>query len=306
MGDAQRLQVNYFFDHFRFPDPLVGLLSQESMNVHVTGIGKSAFIAQKVSRTLTSVNVSSRYLNAVEALHGDLGCVKEGDCVLLFSKSGETKELSDLVPHLRARKALVISVTCCRTSSLYRIADHSVYLPLLQELCPLDMAPTTSCVLQLLFADQLTVRIMHARGFTREAFARNHPSGQIGKRLVTRVSDLMVLDYPRCAPNAGLGEILTELVKGCGCVVVCDPGLIGVISDGDLRRALLTVEGDASTLTASDLMTCKSVVRTCAEDELAYDVMERMADERVNFVPVFVRSEIAGVFKLQDGVRAGL
>jgi len=303
----QRKQVNHFFENFQFPEHLVDdILASDSTGIHVTGVGKSAFIAQKISRTLISVNVPARYLNAVEALHGDLGCVNEGDCIILFSKSGETKELIDLLPHLRARKAVVVSVTCSETSSLYRDADYGVYLPLLEELCPLDMAPTTSCVLQLLFADQMTVRLMNARGVTREAFARNHPSGQIGKRLVTRVSDLMVKDYPRCAPSTGIYQILAELVKGCGCVVVCDPGLIGVISDGDLRRAMLD-RSDTRTLTASDLMTCKKIVRTAFSDELAYDVMERMANERINFVPVINSNDnVVGVFKLQDGVRAGL
>jgi arabinose-5-phosphate isomerase len=241
-----------------------------------------------------------------------VGIVEQGDVVLLFSKSGETAELLHLIPFLRTKQPTLVSVSCNDGSSLAKACDLAVTLPLDRELCPFNLSPTTSACLQLIFGDTLSVSLMERTGFTKREYAINHPAGRIGRRLTLRTADLMVKgkELPTCSADATLTAFLGEMAKGCGGVMVVDAErrLVGLFSDGDLRRGLVESGGDAASLSVRALMTPRDKLRQARVNELAYESMQRMESGRpVNFLPVLDEEDrLQGVLRLHDCVRAGL
>ena len=191
-----------------------------------TGVGKSGFIAQKISMTLVSTGTKAVFLNPVGALHGDIGIVGEEDILVLFSKSGSTVHYHlsgdgklGLVPFAKARGARLVSVTCLAGSKLARACDSAIVLPLERELCPFDLAPVTSTAIQLLFGDTVAIAVMEEKGLSRDAYAKNHPAGRIGKRLLLQVADVMDAGdrVPTSLPGTKVVEVLMELSeKGAG------------------------------------------------------------------------------------------
>lgn len=312
--EAQRASINHFFDtvDLREVNAVADLVVACAGTIVFCGVGKSAIVARKICQSMVSVGVRSVCLNPIEALHGDVGIVEEGDVVMLFSKSGETSELLNLVPYLRVKKAHLVAVSCNAGSSLAGAADTAVTLPLDRELCPFNLSPTTSAVLQLVFGDTLSVALMERTGFSKRQYAENHPAGRIGRRLTLKVDDLMVKgdDLPLCAPDASLSAFLTEMAKGCGGVMVVedDRRLVGLFSDGDLRRGLVESGGTTDDLSVRKLMTPADRLRRCRRGALAFDAMADMEKGRpVNFLPVLDDDgRIVGVLRLHDCVRAGL
>lgn len=312
---SQRASIDYFFENVDYREVYAvenALLACKG-TVIFCGIGKSAIVARKICQSMVSVGVRSVCLDPVEALHGDVGIVEEGDVVLLFSKSGETSELLNLIPFLRTKKPMLISVSCNAKSSLARAANLAVTLPLDRELCPFNLSPTTSACLQLIFGDTLSVSLMERSGFTKREYAINHPAGRIGRRLTLKTTDLMVkgrAQLPTCSADAPLATFLGEMAKGCGGVMVVDADfrLVGLFSDGDLRRGLVQSDGRAEGLTVAALMTDAAKVRSALETDLAYDAMQKMeAGRPVNFLPVLGDGGVlVGVLRLHDCVRAGL
>ncbi|KAK9808807.1 hypothetical protein WJX72_004078 [[Myrmecia] bisecta] len=209
----QQRFLNFFFDKLEY-GPLedfckVCLACKGS--ILFTGVGKSGFIAQKISQTLVSTGTKAVFLNPTDALHGDLGIVCEDDVVVCVSKSGATEELLRLVPYAKAKGALLVSVACLAETKLEAMCDLAVHLPLERELCPFDLAPVTSTAIQMLFGDTIAIALMQAKNLTEDQYAMNHPAGRIGKRLVLRrggaVMDLRVADLMNPAPRTCASDL---------------------------------------------------------------------------------------------------
>ncbi|MCO5582291.1 hypothetical protein L7F22_036183 [Adiantum nelumboides] len=241
----QQKFLHFFFTHLDYVQvhAFTLLCFQARGSIFFSGVGKSGFIAQKISQTLVSTGTKAAFLNPTDALHGDIGIVGPHDVVVLISKSGATEELIRLVPCARAKGAYLVGVSCLKSSMLGQICDMHVHLPLERELCPFDLAPVTSTTIQMLFGDTVAIALMQAKNMTKEQYALNHPAGRIGKRLILKVQDVMKKGHevPICKENDLLMEQLVELTsKGCGCLIVVDDVrcLLGTFTDGDLRRTL--------------------------------------------------------------------
>jgi arabinose-5-phosphate isomerase len=246
--------------------------------VVVTGIGKSGHIARKLAATLASTGTPAFFVHAAEAGHGDLGMITPDDVVLLLSNSGETDELVLLIPHLKRQGAKLIALTGNEQSSLAQAADIHLDASVDSEACPLGLAPTASTTAALALGDALALTVLDARGFSVEDFARSHPGGTLGRRLLTRVRDVMRtgVALPMVAADASLAEAVVEMSgKGMGMTAVVDAEqrVAGIFTDGDLRRSLGPVR-DFSAARVAELMTRNP--RTIAADLLAIDCVELM------------------------------
>ncbi|XP_041003218.1 probable arabinose 5-phosphate isomerase isoform X2 [Juglans microcarpa x Juglans regia] len=242
---SQQNHLNFFFENLSLPQTLsfARILLSASGTIFFSGVGKSGFVAHKISQTLVSLGIRSAFLSPVDALHGDIGILKPSDVVVLFSKSGTTDELLRLVPCVRAKGSYLVSVTSVEGNALASACDMNVHLPVERELCPFDLAPVTSTAIQMVFGDTVAIALMGARNLTKEEYAANHPAGRIGKSLIFKVKDLMKKqdELPVCREEDLIMDQLVELTsKGCGCLLVIDEyhHLIGTFTDGDLRRTL--------------------------------------------------------------------
>jgi arabinose-5-phosphate isomerase len=281
--------------------------------VVLVGVGKSGVIAQKIAATMTSTGTAALYLHPSDALHGGLGIVTADDVVIALSNSGETDEVIAMLPFLRQRGAHIIAVVGNLNSTLARRATVALDASVDQEACPLNLAPTTSTTVALAIGDALAMTLMQAKGWTMEEFAQNHPAGQLGKRMTLRVADLMHggKDNPTIAEAATWLEIITAIGRGgLGAVNVVDSAgrLIGIITDGDVRRALGKLKGaELETLSCETMMTRDPVV---AEPELlAYDALHLMEDRpsQIAVLPVVDGERVCvGLIRLHDIVRSGL
>ncbi|MBZ0111149.1 MAG: KpsF/GutQ family sugar-phosphate isomerase [Thermoanaerobaculia bacterium] len=260
----------------------VDLMANCRGRVVCTGMGKSGLVLQKVVATLASTGTPSMFLHPAEAIHGDLGMIIEGDVVLAASNSGTTEELLRLVETLKRLGVPLIAITGKPASPLARLADVSLSVAIQQEACPLNLAPTASTSATLALGDALAMAVMQQRGFTDRDFARLHPGGQLGKRLL-EVSQLMHRDerLPRIVHTALMREAVFEMSnKGLGITAVIDEEgrLVGAISDGDLRR-LLEVHDDLLTRRAADCMNPRP--QTIAADVLASAALHKMEEKRI-------------------------
>jgi len=310
----QQAHLGYFFEHLELDAlrTIVNCLMQCQGTVILTGIGKSGIVAKKVAMTMNSCGCKALYLSPVNALHGDLGMVSEQDSVLLFSKSGESDELLHLCPALRNKGASLIAIVSTRDSRLAKACDMEVHLPVAKELCPYDLAPTTSTSVQLLFGDLVAIALMRAKNISCDVFKENHPAGQIGKRLTCKVRDLMIQGgrIPQCMPHELVGDVLVELSnKQCGCVLIVDEArhLLGIFTDGDLRRALQKYKGDLLSVQLQEVMT--TTPRTVEAATLAYEAMKSMEQNQkgaITCMPVLQDAVVVGLIRLHDIVQSGL
>ena len=277
----------------------------------VTGAGTSGIVARKIAATLTSTGTPATFLHPSDALHGGLGFVSEADVVVAISNSGETEEILALLPYLRSRNTPLVSILGTLKS---RLADASTAVLdgwVEFEACPLGLAPTASSTLALALGDALAVEALVRRGLTADGFARNHPSGRLGRRLTLRVGDLMFGPCTQTvAKSTGLLDTLQAISDGgVGAVAVCDGEgfLTGIVTDGDIRRALQRNPADITEGTAGELMTADPVTTTT--DALAYEALTIMEDRpsQISVLPV-VNDEgrFVGMLRLHDVVRAGL
>jgi len=228
----------------------------------VAGVGKSGLIGRKIAATLASTGTPSFFLHPGEAFHGDLGMVEPNDLVILISYSGETDEVLKIIPFLKWNKNSIISITGNPNSTIAKNSDHHLNVCVTREACPLELAPTSSTTVTLVMGDALAVALMEERQFQHEDFARFHPGGSLGRKLLVKVKDLMRTDsLPFIDPNASFTELLLCMSEGkLGMVIVGDTGKIkGVITDGDLRRALLR-NPDTSQLIITEMMTANPVI----------------------------------------------
>ena len=268
------------------------------------GMGKSGHIARKISATFASTGAPSFFIHPAEAGHGDLGMIAAGDAVLAFSYSGEGDETLALLPFLRRLKIPVVAVCGRMDSSLAREADITLSAAVDREACPLNLAPTASSAASLALGHALAMTLMRARGFTPEDFARTHPAGALGRRLVLRVRDVMRTGgaIPSVEKNARLAEALVEMTaKQMGMTLVAaDGALLGIFTDGDLRRALAK-SPDLSAARVADFMT-KSP-RHSHPEHLAADAAEMMKGESINQLAVLEDGKIAGALSIHDLLR---
>jgi arabinose-5-phosphate isomerase len=275
------------------------------------GVGKSGHVAHKASGTLSSTGTPSLFLHAAEAVHGDLGMVTGRDVVLMFTHSGETDELVRLFPSLRSIGAKTIVLTGRSESSAARMADIVLDTGVRSEACPHNLAPTTSTTAMLALADALAVEVMERRGFTKDDFARFHPSGALGRRLLLKVSDVMRkgADLPLVKPETPYLEVLATITRaGAGAACVVDEGakLAGFISDGDLRRYLLQ-HPDGLDAKAEAIMARK--VTTIEPSLLAIDAFEmfQTLPRKIGEMPVVDEEQrVVGLLMLKDLLRSGI
>lgn len=277
-----------------------------------TGIGKSGFIAEKIAATLTSTGTKALYLPPMNFLHGDIGILSESDTVFMFSKSGESEELLNLVPFIQRKKARLIGVVSSLNSRLASLSDICMHLPVQKELCSFDLVPTTSAEVQLIFGDVLSIALMKTRNFNLSEYALNHPSGTIGKKMTLTVKDVMISGegIPVCKPEHKLSDVLVELShKKCGALIITNENknLTGIFTDGDLRRALQTHGSDVLQKPMKDLMTPSAV--SVLSETLAWDAMKEMQKNPTKWVmvtPVVENGEVVGILRMHDIIQSGI
>ena len=288
----------------------VNLIANCESKVIVMGTGKSGVIAQKIAQTLTSTGTVAIFVHPSDALHGSLGVITKGDVVIALSNSGETDEILALIPALKSREVPIISIIGNPDSTLSRQSDVVLDASVDREACPLDLAPTTSTTVALAIGDGLAMTLMESRGLTAEDFAANHPAGRLGKRLTLKVEHLM---HP--SPNVGPADdwllvvkALSKYALGAVNVLDRDDKLIGIVTDGDLRR---TIErngaSDLNALTAEQMMTKKPA--TAQPEMLAFDALQLMENRssQISVLPVVdEEGRCIGLLRLHDIVRSGL
>ena len=282
----------------------------------ITGVGKSGIVARKIAATFSSIGLMALYLNPLDALHGDLGVVAPDDVCLLLSNSGETTELLEVLPHLKRRGTARIALVGRADSSLAHASDVVLEASVDREVCPLNLAPTASTAVAMAIGDALAAVWMERRGISPAEFAINHPAGSLGKQLTMTVADLMVptRQLPALRPETPLPEVISQLTQGAvGSGWVEDPDhagrLIGLITDGDLRRALRDHNPEGwALLQAQHLMTADPI--TVTAKLMAVDAIQRMEHNRrkpISVLPVVnAAGELDGLLRLHDLVQAGL
>jgi arabinose-5-phosphate isomerase len=275
--------------------------------VVVMGMGKSGHIGRKIAATLASTGTAAMFVHTGEALHGDLGMIRGDDLLLAISNSGESAELSAILPAVKRQGAKVVAMTGRLDSTLARHADIVLDCSVEKEACPLNLAPTASTVAQLAMGDALAVALLDARGFRAEDFARSHPGGALGRKLLTHVRDVMRTGdaVPRIGPDASLTAVMREMSsKGLGAVAIVDAHdqLLGIFTDGDLRR-LVEKGVDLRVLTARQVMTTEP--RTVSPQALAVDAAGLMERHRITSVLVVDAAGVmCGALNSNDLMRA--
>lgn len=277
--------------------------------VIVTGVGKSGIIARKIVATMNSTGTPSVFLHPTDAVHGDLGIVRDGDVVICISKSGSTAELSMLLPMFRRIGVPVVSLVGNLSSPLAAESTVALDVSVREEACPHDLAPTSSTTAALALGDALAIALLDRRQFSREDFALYHPGGTLGKRLLLMIDELMTRgkDIPSVTGDVPLRDAIVEMTTkrlGCTCVLGRDGTLEGVITDGDLRR-LLQKSADVAAVRASDAMTRNP--KTVRQGTLAYVVLQEMESYNITQMIVVNPAHVpVGVVHLHDLVKAGL
>ena len=290
-------------------DAAIELFNNCTGKVLVIGVGKSGVIAQKIAQTMTSTGTIAVFVHPSDALHGSLGVAAVGDVVLALSNSGETDEILALLPTIKKRDIPLVSIVGNLSSTLAAESDVVLDASVDKEACPLNLAPTTSTTVALSIGDALAMTMMQNRGLTPEQFAENHPAGRLGKRLTISVADLMG-PSPEVGPESSLMEVVKTLSKyGLGAVNVVNQErvLVGLITDGDLRRSLESPDFDVASLTADSLMTRSPI--TIERETLAFEAMKLMEERssQISVLPVVDSTQKpVGLIRIHDIVRAGI
>ena len=282
----------------------VEMILEARGRVIVTGIGKSGHIGRKIAATFASTGTAAMYLHPAEASHGDLGMVTRDDIVLALSWSGETVELRDIIHYAGRYTIPLIAMTSSATSALARAATVSLILPKALEACPHNLAPTTSTLMQLALGDAIAVALLQRRGFTPSHFGRLHPGGKLGVALLTVRGVMRADDLPLVRPDADMKSVLLTMSAGLlGCALVANEEgrLIGVLTDGDLRRA---IDPDLFRRTPADIMTRNP--KTIHPDVLASAALQTMNAGKISLMPVLDGERLVGVLHMHHLVAAGL
>jgi arabinose-5-phosphate isomerase len=284
----------------------VQLIYNSKGRVIITGIGKSAIIANKIVATLNSTGTPSVFMHAADAIHGDLGLVLKEDVVICISKSGNTPEIKVLIPLLKKAKNTLIAITGNLKSMLAEQADFIFNSYVEKEACPNNLAPTTSTTAQLVIGDALAVCLLEIRGFSSDDFAKYHPGGALGKKLFLTVKDLLALnEKPAVSLKSAVKEVIIEISKKrLGVTAVIENNkIVGIITDGDLRRMLANTE-DFSKLCAEDIMS--KAPKTINVNAMAIEAMELMESSEISQLLVQDEEHYAGVIHLHDLIKEGI
>lgn len=275
----------------------------------VLGIGKSGHIGRKIAATLASTGSPAFFVSAAEASHGDLGMIDKKDIAILLSNSGQSDELLSLLPPLKRLGIPLIALTGNHESNLAKNSDVNLDVSVKHEACPLGLAPTTSTIAMLAMGDALAIALLDARGFNEHDFARSHPAGRLGKRLLIKVADIMHCDneIPIVLADMSLKQGLLEMTsKGLGMTAITNTHnqLLGIFTDGDLRRVLDT-NMDVNATLMKDVMTTNC--HTANSDQLAVEILELMQTLRINSIPVTNnKNELIGALNMHDLLSAGV
>jgi len=284
----------------------VNLILESKGNLVFSGIGKSAIVAQKIVATMNSTGTTAVFMHAADAIHGDLGIVREGDIVVILSKSGETPEIKVLVPLIKLRGNKIVAIVGNRNSYLASQADYILDVTVDEEAMPGSLAPTSSTTAQLVMGDALALILMRCRGFSTDDFAKFHPGGALGKQLYLRVKDLYVRnERPEVGPDDNLTRVIIEMThKRLGATVVMqDEKLIGIITDGDLRRMLMKYP-NIEQVKAAQIMT--SDPKTIDEEALVVDALHKMRENSITQLPVVHEGKYLGIIHLHDILKEGI
>ena len=287
----------------------VALLAAVEGRVIVSGMGKSGHIGSKIAATLASTGTPAQFVHPAEACHGDMGMITRSDAALLMSNSGTTSEITALLPLLKRLGIPIVAMTGSDESTLARAADVHLNIGVEEEACPLDLAPTASTTANLVMGDALAIALLEQGGFTAEDFAFTHPGGALGRRLLTRVADVLVEgdNVPKITKDTSLADALMEIsAKGLGMSTVVDDDdhLLGIFTDGDLRRALEQRHDLNSTQVGTVMSTGAKTINT---DALAAEAVTRMENERISALVVLDSKQcVIGVVQLLALLRAGI
>ena len=284
----------------------VALILENKGNLVFSGIGKSALIAQKIVATMNSTGTTAVFMHAADAIHGDLGIVREGDIVVILSKSGETPEIKMLVPLIKLRGNKIVAMVGNRQSYLAAQADFVLDVTVDEEAMPGSLAPTSSTTAQLVMGDALALILMKCRGFSTDDFAKFHPGGALGKQLYLRVKDLYVNnERPEVGPDDSLTRVIIEMThKRLGATVVMqDERLLGIITDGDLRRMLMKYP-NIEQVKAAQIMT--SNPETIDTEALVVDALHKMRENSITQLPVVHDGKYLGIIHLHDILKEGI
>ena len=289
---------------------IVNILLECRGKVILTGIGKSGLIAQKISSTLSSTGTPSFFLHPSEALHGDVGVVENEDVVIAISNSGESEEIIAIIPTLKLLAKTIIGISSRKDSKLAKMVDYHITIPEVEEADHLNIAPSCSSTATLCFGDALALTLSKLRGFKYEDFAIRHPGGLIGKKLTLKIKDLMHTgnEIPKVKPDSNFKEIIFEMSsKRLGCTGVFDnsSNLVGIITDGDLRRAMEKYGKEIINVKAEDIMTKNP--KTINENERALNGLIKM--EKFAITNLFVLNDdgkVSGIIHLHDILKSGL
>jgi len=276
--------------------------------VITTGVGKSGHIAQKIASTLSSTGTPAHFLHPSEALHGDLGVIDYRDVLLAISNSGESPEVISLIPYVKLLKVPIIAITNRKDSTLAKYADVHIFLNVKKEACPLELAPTSSSTASLVVGDALAMVLLQLRGFTKKDFALRHPAGSLGRRLkVVRELYHTGDEVPIVYEDTPMTDVIIEMTsKGFGATTVIDKRgkLVGIITDGDLRRFVKN-GGDFNTAKARDVMTLRP--KTAKANELAAEALKRMEDHKITvLIVVDDEGKPEGIIHMHDILKAGV
>ncbi|MEO7960138.1 MAG: KpsF/GutQ family sugar-phosphate isomerase [Ginsengibacter sp.] len=294
----------YINDDF---EKAVTLISNCKGRLVVSGIGKSALVAQKIVSTLNSTGTPSLFLHAADAIHGDIGMVQKDDAVMIISKSGDSPEIKVLVPLIKNFNNIIIAMTGNVKGFLANRADVIINSTVAEEACPNNLAPTTSTTAQIVLGDALAICLMELRGFGSDDFAKFHPGGTLGKKLYLRVAELFIHnEKPSVRPEQLLNDVIIEITKkrlGAAVVIDGEENIEGIVTDGDLRR-MLEKHGDTRNIKAKDIMSLNP--KTIDSDALAVNALDIMRKKNITQLVVTRGGKYAGIIHLHDLVREGI
>lgn len=279
---------------------------QSRGRVVITGIGKSAIIANKIVATMNSTGTPALFMHAADAIHGDLGMIQENDIVICISKSGNTPEIKVLVPLLKRRGSKLVALVSNTNSYLAQQADFILNATVSEEACPNNLAPTTSTTAHLALGDALAVCLLELRNFTSEDFAKYHPGGALGKQLYLKVEDLLASQVPQVGPETLLRDVILEISSkrlGATAVVDDNKNLLGIITDGDLRR-MLQKETNIAQIKAIDIMTRSP--KTIDKGEFAVKALQLMQENNITQLVVKEDTRVAGFIHLHELLKEGI
>lgn len=303
-SQAIKRLIDYLDDSF---EGCVHAILASKGRVVITGIGKSAIIANKIVATLNSTGTPSLFMHAADAIHGDLGMIQKDDVVICISKSGNTPEIKVLVPLLKRRGSQLVALVSNTQSYLAKQADFILNATIGEEACPNNLAPTTSTTAHLALGDALAVCLLKMKEFTDRDFAELHPGGALGKQLYLKVSDLIANNpLPAVAPETPLKDVILEISSkrlGCTAVIDSDDKLLGIVTDGDLRR-MLQRDVDIRTAKAVDIMT--KTPKTIDFNEYAVKALHLMQELNITQLVVMEEDKVMGFVHLHDLLKEGI